>query len=50
MEDEEYLLKENILGILYFKKLEQAEQFVFIVRTLEIEVGKIAFSQFNSKS
>lgn len=43
-EDEEYLLKENLLSIDNFEDLERAEQFVFTVRALEV---KNSFSEFS---
>lgn len=49
-EDESYLLEQNLLGIDNFDDLELAEQFVFTVRSLEIECGKFTMDSFNLAS
>lgn len=49
-DDEEYLLKENLLTINNLEDLERAEQFVFTVRALEVEQGKITIENFNLKT
>lgn len=49
-EDEEYLLRENLLGIDNLEDLERAEQFVFTVRALEVEQDKFTIEQFNLKA
>lgn len=50
VEDQEYLLKQNVLGIDNFVDLERAEQFVFTVRALEVELGRYKIQHFNLKS
>ena len=49
-QDDQYLLNENLLGIDNYNDLEVAEQFAFMVRSLEIEQGKYHFQQFNLDS
>ncbi len=46
-EDEDYLVKYNILGIENLHDLERAEQYVFMVRSLEIEQGHFQFERFD---
>ena len=48
--DDQYLLNENLLGIDNYDDLEVAEQFAFMVRSLEIEQGKCHFQQFDLDS
>lgn len=38
-DDEQYLLRKNLVGATNFEELEKAEQFVFTVRVLQFEQG-----------
>ena len=48
-EDDQMLLDQNKLGIQTFEELAIAEQYVFIVRSLEIAIGKYVIQSFDFK-
>lgn len=45
-ENEEYLLKTNLLGIKDLKQLEEAEAFSFSIRALQVEQGSYIINDF----
>ncbi|MGG0655524.1 Fic/DOC family protein [Rummeliibacillus pycnus] len=49
-ENEEYLLKSNLLGITNLEKLEEAEAFSFSIRALQIEQGSYKIEGFTLNS
>ncbi|HWI48923.1 MAG TPA: hypothetical protein VNU45_11940, partial [Rummeliibacillus sp.] len=49
-ENEEYLLKSNLLGITNLEKLEEAEAFSFSIRALQIEQGSYKMKDFTLNS
>lgn len=44
--NDDYLLKANLLGITDYTKLEEAEAFVFSIRAMQIEQGSYIISSF----
>ncbi|WP_332649826.1 Fic/DOC family protein [Lysinibacillus sp. 54212] len=48
--DEDYLLAHNCLGITTYEDLENAEQYVFIIRSLQVENGTYVLDSFTMNS
>ena len=49
-EDDSYLLNNNCLGINNFHDLDKAEQYVFMIRSLEVENGTYVVDSFTMNS
>lgn len=49
-DDEQYLLRKNLVGATNFEELEKAEQFVFTVRALQFEQGDYVIINYSENS
>lgn len=49
-DDEQYLLRKNLVGATNFEELEKAEQFVFTVRALQFEQGDYVIANYSLNS
>lgn len=48
--DDDYLLKNNKLGITTIEQLERAEQYAFMIRALQVETERYTIKQFTKQS